>query len=328
LRGAAEALGTSVDAVRKRIARGTLESEKADGKVYVWLDDGAPRSDTERLISTLEEQLRLEREAHAEARRLLAAALERIPPQLEAPQESSEPRESPQTVEDEPEGAEPHSAMGGAQEATERPPQRRKGWLAPVDKLPWWHYVLGLVATVVGTVAVFFGYYLTGGVLRAEMVLAIVMLGLPSSMGVWVGLRQRYVRVWRRVVPFGALLGVAFVSTLVFYAPDLAWSDLFHYKGIVAFRYVAFLSAIYVVAPCLLYVSGVLIGNAVQRRVTGRRSGTIPASPLSRTTSAATGSGTGWTPRQQAILGFVGTVVAALLGLFGSVIGAIVASGG
>src|SRR5215208_7869385 len=80
LRGAAEALGTSVDAVRKRVARGTLESEKADGKVYVWLDDDAPRSDTDRLISTLEEQLRAEREnvraereAHAEARRLLAA---------------------------------------------------------------------------------------------------------------------------------------------------------------------------------------------------------------------------------------------------------------
>lgn len=94
-------MGTSVDAVRKRIARGTLESEKADGKVYVWLDDDAPRSDADRLISTLEEQLRLEREAHAEARRLLAAALERIPPQLEAPtapaSEATEPRGSPET---------------------------------------------------------------------------------------------------------------------------------------------------------------------------------------------------------------------------------------
>jgi hypothetical protein len=38
LRQAAEALGTSVDAVRKRIQRGTLDSEKVDGKVYVWLD--------------------------------------------------------------------------------------------------------------------------------------------------------------------------------------------------------------------------------------------------------------------------------------------------
>ena len=48
------------------------------------------------------EQLEAERQAHSEARRLLMAALERIPPQLEAP---SEPRESPQTVEEEPERA-------------------------------------------------------------------------------------------------------------------------------------------------------------------------------------------------------------------------------
>ena len=101
LREAAEVLDTSVDAVRKRIQRGTLESEKADGKVYVWLDDGAPRSDADTLISemrahneTLREQLEAERQAHAEARRLLAAALERSPPQLEAPQEP--PSEAPE----------------------------------------------------------------------------------------------------------------------------------------------------------------------------------------------------------------------------------------
>jgi hypothetical protein len=101
LREAAEILGASVDAVRKRIQRGTLESEKVDGKVYVWLDDGAPRSDIETLISemrahneTLREQLEAERQAHAEARRLLAAALERIPPQIEPPRET--PSEAPE----------------------------------------------------------------------------------------------------------------------------------------------------------------------------------------------------------------------------------------
>jgi hypothetical protein len=35
---AAETLGTTVDAVRKRIRRGTLEAERVDGKVYIWLD--------------------------------------------------------------------------------------------------------------------------------------------------------------------------------------------------------------------------------------------------------------------------------------------------
>jgi hypothetical protein len=51
---------------------------------------------------TLREQLEAERKAHAEARRLLAAALERIPPQLEAPQETTDAAE---TVEEAPEGA-------------------------------------------------------------------------------------------------------------------------------------------------------------------------------------------------------------------------------
>ena len=41
VKGAAEALGVTVEAVRKRIARGTLRSEKGpDGTRYVWLDEG------------------------------------------------------------------------------------------------------------------------------------------------------------------------------------------------------------------------------------------------------------------------------------------------
>jgi len=81
---------------------------------------------TAELIRTLQEQLAAERQAHAEARRLLMAALERIPPQLEAP---SEARESPQTTREEPERArEPRPATGGTQEAVQR---------------PWWRRVFG-----------------------------------------------------------------------------------------------------------------------------------------------------------------------------------------
>jgi len=118
LRQAAARLGVSESAIRKRVERGTLRSDKgADGRRYVYLDTGADTvadegADTsatgERaaLISelrahndTLREQLEAERQGHAEARRLLAAALERIPPQLEAPQE---PPEDAETVEEAP----------------------------------------------------------------------------------------------------------------------------------------------------------------------------------------------------------------------------------
>jgi hypothetical protein len=139
---AADHLGTTVDAIRKRVQRDTIPYEKdADGRVWVlldtgrprqdatgqWQDTGQPQSDTTALISAkdetiamLREQLEAEREAHAEARRLLLLALERIPPQLEPPRE--EARESPGS----PGPSEtPTDAGGSAQEGSERPWWRR-----------------------------------------------------------------------------------------------------------------------------------------------------------------------------------------------------------
>ncbi len=126
---AAELLGITAEAVRMRIKRGTLRSERQAGRVFVLLGPDRPTEQTtERtgptedrtaeLIDTLREQLEAERQANSEHRRLLAAALERIPPQLEA-------RESPQTARDAPEGASPHSATAGSQEGAQRPWWRR-----------------------------------------------------------------------------------------------------------------------------------------------------------------------------------------------------------
>jgi hypothetical protein len=200
---AADMLGITSGAVRNRLSRGTLRSIKEDGTVYVFLpadmsrdaerdtDDtppGMPDPESDALTSELRDRLRYiegqleaERQAHAEARRLLMAALERIPPQLEAPQEATgdaetveeareelgaerarrktaettlhegmaeerrrreaaererddlrrelyarkEPRQSPQTVEESPDRAGPHSATGGAQKGARRPWWRR-----------------------------------------------------------------------------------------------------------------------------------------------------------------------------------------------------------
>jgi excisionase family DNA binding protein len=101
---AAEALGISQEAVRMRIKRGTLRSERRDGRVFVLLgpyrpgdqttdrpgEQGALISAKDDLIVTLREQLQAERQAHAEARRIIAGLVERIPPQLEAPPEARE----------------------------------------------------------------------------------------------------------------------------------------------------------------------------------------------------------------------------------------------
>ena len=107
-----------------------------DGRRYVYLpgdpDVGGPQPDSPALTSELrdrlryvDQQLEAERQAHAEARRLLMAALERIPPQLEAPQE---PPEAPEPGEEQQGRGEPHSATGGAQEGVRR---------------SWWRRVFG-----------------------------------------------------------------------------------------------------------------------------------------------------------------------------------------
>ncbi len=138
---AADALGISVDAVRSRVKRGTIDHEREGGRVYVLLDadESRPGQDqdtdqvgdqgttaaedrTDELIATLREQLQAERQAHAEARRIIAGLVERIPA-IEAPQE---PTEAAETVEEEPERAEPNSATGGAQGGVQRRPWGRR----------------------------------------------------------------------------------------------------------------------------------------------------------------------------------------------------------
>jgi hypothetical protein len=137
---AAEVLGVTVDAVRGRIRRGTLDSERESGTVYVWVDlaeaDRPGPSETSRgpspdqselvgelrgRVEDLRDQLQAERQAHAEARRIIAGLVERLPA-IEAPQE---PPEAAETVEEEPERAEPRPATGGAQEGAQRPWWRR-----------------------------------------------------------------------------------------------------------------------------------------------------------------------------------------------------------
>ena len=158
---AARRLGITPDGVRKRINRGHIKSEKADdGRVYVYLDNTTTEADTlrdasatERLIGELQahneflrEQLEAERAANRENRRLLAAALERIPA-LEAPQDTpSEPQESPVSASEPrsgtqapPERAEWPESAEGVQYGTS--PQEAQESLH--DQRPWWRRWFG-----------------------------------------------------------------------------------------------------------------------------------------------------------------------------------------
>jgi hypothetical protein len=142
---AADELGVSTDAVRKRISRGTLRSDRKDGTVRVWLDDGGTEAGREAQVDGgalvevlkeqaeyLREQLAEEREARRRADTIIAqltqanAALAARVPELEA---SSETRDEPETVEEEPEGAEgaePWSATVEAQDELSAERTRRE----------------------------------------------------------------------------------------------------------------------------------------------------------------------------------------------------------
>ena len=124
VKGAASALGITVEAVRGRIKRGTLPHEKApEGTVYVFLDadrtsdqttagrdrstdqpqpDGRPDELVEELrdrIAYLERQVEEEREARRRADTLMARLMDRVPelqvPHHEAHQDGQEDAQEP-----------------------------------------------------------------------------------------------------------------------------------------------------------------------------------------------------------------------------------------
>ena len=136
---AADALIISQDAVRKRIARGTIPHDRDEsGRVYVYLSSSetvrktdqdivqpdATKTVQDAYIRSLEDQIAFLRLELERKDTILLNLTERIP-ELEAP---SEPRESPQTAEEQQGRGQPHPDAPDAQEGVQR---------------PWWRRVLG-----------------------------------------------------------------------------------------------------------------------------------------------------------------------------------------
>jgi len=142
---AAEILGISKEAVRKRITRGTLRSDRdADGTVYVYVPpdrtasstpSGAGVGDRDLLyqeqrerIAYLERQVEEEREARRRADTLLARLMDRVP-ELEAPSDTdSGPRSGPEGPE-----------QGGQEQGRGDAPQQPE----VATSHPWWRRWFG-----------------------------------------------------------------------------------------------------------------------------------------------------------------------------------------
>ncbi len=142
---AAEVLGVSVDAVRMRVRRGSLEAEKdPDGRVYVRLAIDEDNVKSERQVESsdlvedlrdqvayLRDQLDREREARTEERRrhdtIIAQLTQRIP-ELEpaaSPGADQEPPDPPETAAEEMERVDTGPATAESQTSAPRPWWRR-----------------------------------------------------------------------------------------------------------------------------------------------------------------------------------------------------------
>jgi hypothetical protein len=141
---ACEALGLSEGAVRKRIARGTLRSERdAEGRVLIVLDAATRREAAGRtagqpggqeayreLVEELRDRVRSLEEANRENRRIIAGLIQRVPElepaREEAAQEPAEEQERP------PGGQDSSETRAGRQEAAQGSEAR-----------PWWRRIFG-----------------------------------------------------------------------------------------------------------------------------------------------------------------------------------------
>jgi hypothetical protein len=244
-----------------------------------------------------------------------------------------EPRGSPQTVEEEPERAEPQSATARAQEASERP-QQPGGWRAPVDKLPWWHYVLGLIAVAVASGVTstpwWADLWIPSGFLRGLEFneLMRTLLGfesfewiVPGIFGFWVGLKRRNLSLWRDLVPSGTVVAAIMVLVAIV-VTGLAYELVPNTNDLIG------MVVLGPIPTLIFYVSGATIGRALQRGTAGTYARLTPDTEAAPSAPRPTTPGDSWSPRKQAILGFSGTLIAAILSLFAQVISAILASGG
>ena len=143
---AARELGISTDAVRKRIARGSLESDRPNGNVLVWLDEGGTESGREaqvdggavleakdETIRLLEEQLRLRAE-EIQRRDVIISQLTQATSNLT---DRLRELEAPQRPE---EGSETRSGTEGTQKTQERPFGEEE---EPPAKRSWWREFFG-----------------------------------------------------------------------------------------------------------------------------------------------------------------------------------------
>lgn len=289
---AAQRLGISEEAVRGRIKRGTLTSERDGARVWVLVerpvvDESGDQPDDQEAawiedlrdqVSYLRDQLQREQDAHAEARRLLAGALERIP--------ALEVGGSPET-----------GARGAEREsAGTADPNSRGGSVAhflptPADQLPGVTYVLLVLGSAI--------LYLIGTFPMAPVALVTYA---PVLFGAWLGIKRRG-RPYRIYILAGISVGLLVASFIV--------TEIVGAEDVQFFRnnpqQVPMNILFWFVSPSLLFTSGALFGDVIKRRAWAQ-SYSEPTAHLDTTQPAE-----GLSIRATVIWGVIGTIAAAVI---------------
>lgn len=138
---AARTLGLTVDAIRKRIERGTIPYERDEGRVWILLDEEQDATGHQQdtgmpdvvevlrdEVVNLREQLAAEREANRENRRIIAGLVNRVPELEASPAERTRTAPSQQ---DPVEGYGSTGTPGGPETASS------------TERRSWWRRVIG-----------------------------------------------------------------------------------------------------------------------------------------------------------------------------------------
>jgi len=178
-----------------------------------------------------------------------------------------------------------------------------------VGKLPLWQYAAGVLFSVLA--------YPLAVVVQASLfkvygdisIVPRVLLVLPGLFGYWVGRKLSSTRFWYHVSAVGVLIALgsvmATILAIVLLREELV-PQVFLELSDIGFAF----------SSGLLYIFAAVFGNALQLRDRGMQ----PEDTASRLPAQRPAATQRWSPRQQAIVGLIGTILSALIGLAGTII--------
>jgi hypothetical protein len=311
---AAARLRITESAVRKRVRKGNLRSEKVlEGnreRLYVFLDPDAepfPETFREKYMRSLEDRVRTLEDEVMRQQAIILSMSQSLRALTGAPA-------APQGVEEAQEGAEPRPSTGGAEQETTRPPAPS----APTSRLGMsaWALAVSAIATPLTWVFVVMNH----GVSHYLLVLLFLFPLLP---GLWAGSTKRPSLPWfsspHRWLRRG---GRSVLETAVFAAGmpssvGLAAADLpitLDPQNAFPPGDLAFPTLLVFATASLAFMSGAFLGNAL------RRVGFLvpPKEPRGEEEDREEV----WSPRKEARWGLAGSIIVALISALASVVAA------